>query len=74
MKIDFTGHGLERLKERGISKKEAQEAFERGKKEDAEGGLRKSTHRNSKGTLVVIYNIKSSKEVGIITAYRDLNN
>ena len=69
MKIDYTDHGLERLKERWISKREAEEAFRRGTKEDAAGGLRKSTHKNKRGTLIVIYNIKTPKEFEIITAY-----
>jgi hypothetical protein len=69
MKIDYTNHSLERLKEREISKKEAEEAFRKGKKEGVADGLRKSTHKNKRGTLIVIYNIKNPKEFEIITAY-----
>ncbi len=69
MNTDYTHHSLERLKERGISKREVEEAFRNGKKEDAEAGLRKSTYKNNKRTLIVIYRIRSSKEIGVITAY-----
>lgn len=71
MRISYTDHALDRLKERGIFKKEVEEAFTNGKKESAEDGLRKSTYRNKKGILVVVYHIKSAEEVGIITAYRE---
>ena len=69
MRIRYTDHALERFKERGISKKEAEEAFRNGKKENAEGGLRKSTYRSKKGILAVIYNTKNPGDIEIITAY-----
>jgi len=69
MKIGYTDHALERLRERGISEEEAEEAFRRGKKEDAEHGLRRSTYGNKRGTLIVIYHVRNQKEISIITAY-----
>ena len=69
MKVRYTDHALERLKQIGISKKEVEEALTRGKKENAEDDLRKSTYKSKKGTLIVIYNIENTEEVGIITAY-----
>jgi hypothetical protein len=54
MKLDYTDYGLERLRERGISKREAEEAFRKGRKEDAGAGLRKSIYKNQKGRLIVI--------------------
>jgi len=69
-KIIYTDHSLQRLNERGISKKQIKAAILEGEKEDTTGELRKSTQRNKDGTLVVIYRIQSVAEIVIITAYR----
>ncbi len=69
MKIRYTKHGDERLKQRRISKRDVKAAIDFGRKSDASGGSRKSTHKNQNGALVVIYNIRSSSSVEIITAY-----
>ncbi len=69
MKIRYTDHSIERFKERGISKSQVEEAVEKGRKEEVEGELRKSVHKNRKGMLAVIYFIQSSEEVAIVTAY-----
>ncbi|MGC9598938.1 MAG: DUF4258 domain-containing protein [Minisyncoccia bacterium] len=66
---DYTHHALARLKERKITKKDVATALRHGTQEDTSGGLRKATHRNQRGTLTVIYNIKSAKRIGVITAY-----
>ena len=71
MKIVYTDHGLDRLKERGITKKEVQEAIDNGRKDNAFGGSRRCTFRNKKGSLIVIYNVKDLQEVEVITAYRE---
>lgn len=69
MRVKYTQHGLERLRERGISKKNVEEAIRTGRKSDAEDNLRKATHRNKKGTLIVIYDVNSPNEIKVITAY-----
>lgn len=69
LKIVYTNHSLQRLNERGISKKQVEEAIREGGKFDAAGDLRKAVHRNEKGLIVVICSIKSVEEIVIITAY-----
>ena len=71
LRIDYTDHASARLKERRISTREVEEALRHGVKSDRGSGLRKSVYANQKGTLVVIYKIKSPDEVVIITAYRE---
>jgi hypothetical protein len=69
LKIDYTIHSLMRLDERGISHLEVEEAIQFGEKSDTPSGLRRSMHRNQKGTLAVIYRIQGPEEVLMITAY-----
>mgnify|MGYP001561662324 CR=1 FL=1 len=71
MNLVYTNHGLERLKERGISKRDIAEALRKGRKSDSENDLRKSVYRTARGTLTVIYNIKNAEEALIVTAYRE---
>ena len=71
IKIRYSYHAWERLRERNISKSEVEEAIQLGVKEDAGDDSRKVRHRNENGVLVVIYSIKDSEEVEIITAYRE---
>ncbi len=69
MRIRYSSHALERLKQRDISKDEIMRAIRYGRKDDAGDGSRKASHRNEKGILVVVYNVKSTSEVEIITVY-----
>ena len=69
MNIKYTDHSLARLRKRAISKKEVEEAVNKGRKEATRNGLRKSTHRNQKGILVVIYSAEGPREILIITTY-----
>lgn len=72
MKIEYTDHALDRLKERSISKKEAEEALRRGAKTGAKGGKMQASLRNKKRNLIVIYNIaiiKKESKVIVISAY-----
>ncbi len=69
MKIDYTDHGVDRIRERGITKKAITEAITSGRKENTIGRLRKSVHGKKGRMLIVIYNIKSADEVSIVTAY-----
>ena len=69
LKIEYTHHSLQRLNERGVSKKRVEAAIREGDKYDANGDLRKAVHRNETSTVVVIYNIKSAEEILIITVY-----
>jgi uncharacterized DUF497 family protein len=72
MKINYTDHALERMRQRGISPWEIEEVFARGVKVDAADGLRMATLKleNQGITLVVIYSIKNPKNIEIITTYR----
>jgi hypothetical protein len=62
LKINYTDHSLQRLNERGISKKQIGEAIRDGDKDYAGGDLRKSIHRNETSSIVVIYSIKSAEK------------
>lgn len=70
MKIGYTSHSRNRLKERGISKQEVEEAIKSGKKANAYDSLRMAMLKNKKGALIVIYNIKGLDKIDIVTAYR----
>ena len=46
------------------------EAIAKGRKRPTHGGSMECNHRNFKGNLVVIYNIRGVADVEIVTAYR----
>jgi Domain of unknown function (DUF4258) len=72
MQIRYTDHALERLKERGITKKEVEQALKHGRSIGAPGDALKSTRKDPKKTLNVIYHIinpKSPVIVIVVTAY-----
>lgn len=72
MKIIYTDHALERLKERGIAKDEVDEALRQGAKIGAKGDNMQASLRNKTGNLIVIYNIdiiKKKIKVIVISAY-----
>jgi ATP phosphoribosyltransferase regulatory subunit HisZ len=70
MKIEYTFHVAERLKERGISKEEMISAIRFGTQEDGyDGAIKAVWHRKDAGPLVVVYHIKGLLEFRIITAY-----
>ena len=54
---------------RNITEAEVVNAIANGRKEDAPGGLRKATYQTSRNVLTVIYVIKGTDEIEIITAY-----
>jgi Domain of unknown function (DUF4258) len=71
IRIRYSSHALDRLRERDISRDEIENAVQSGMRSDAEGGSRKVRHRNENGVLVVIYSVRNSEEVEIITVYRE---
>lgn len=74
IEVKYTEHSLDRLKERGITKKEVEMALWRGKKENIADGRTRVSHLTKKGVLVVIYigtKVGRSMKSLIITAYRE---
>jgi hypothetical protein len=71
MEIHYTDHGEERLRERGINKREVREAMKKGARNPSKGGSSICKYRNEKGMLCVVYNVIGSSKVLIITAYRE---
>jgi mRNA-degrading endonuclease RelE of RelBE toxin-antitoxin system len=69
MDIGYTYHALDRMWRRGISKHEIEEAIEKGNAETTRLDRAKSTYRNQRGTLIVIYDIEGPRSLIVITAY-----
>lgn len=69
MKISYTDHALKRLSERGISADEVRKVLNLGKKKDIVGGLRQAEFEINGRILIVRYNIKSTKEVSVVTVF-----
>ena len=71
MKPEFSEHSLLRLKERGVTKQEVQDALKHGK-QTQNGNTIHVTHKTVKGALVVICDIivkKQKTKVLVITTY-----
>ena len=66
MKIRYSEHALDRLRERRIDKEEIVRALLYGNKYPAYDNLRRCEWNE----IVVIYSVLSAEEVKIITAYR----
>jgi len=69
MKISYTDHALERLSERNVSKKQVEKALISGEKNDINGDLRQAEVKIDTQILIVRYNIKSTKEVLVVTLF-----
>jgi len=69
MKIGYTEHALDRLLERGISKRAVKEVIRNGKKENISDGLVKAILRSNNRPLVVVYYMKGIRGFLVITAY-----
>ncbi len=70
MRIRYTKHSLDRLKERGVSKRDVKKALQKGNKMSAQGGSMRCSFRTSEGdNLVIIFNLKGIADFEIITAY-----
>ena len=69
MKISYTDHALERLSERNVSKKQVEKALISGEKNDINGDLRQAEVKIDNQILIVRYNIKSTKEVLVVTLF-----
>jgi hypothetical protein len=67
MKIYYTNHVLERLRERG--RREVMKAIREG----SGGRIRKNVYRNQRGSLFVIYTMRGLEKIVVVTAYRTIN-
>ncbi len=74
MKVIYTNHARDRLRERSISEKEIEEALRRGTSARAGDDLSKAVHENPKGMLAVIYAMRRTDKIVIITAYWEQND
>lgn len=67
MEIQYSKHALERMIERGISKRAVKEALIRGRKSTADGGSYMTTFGTK--NITVVYNIAGVKKYLIKTTY-----
>lgn len=69
MKMKFTAHAIERMRSRGITKREAKEAILNGQtwRMQAEGTIRRA-YRKDKRILVIIYK-QAEDYFKVITAF-----
>ena len=69
MHVEYTDHALERLRDRGISKRAIRDALIHGRTETQPDGSNKKTHPTRGKKLIVIYQRQAIDKYIIITAY-----